>query len=80
MIVQPHGRPLGEQILFLLFVPPIGAVLWWLSSRGLATMIQKGSVSEETKERQKRRFWMLLVGVYVLGVGMFIYAHFILQQ
>jgi hypothetical protein len=80
MIMSPNTRPLGEQVLFLLLVPPIIAICCWVASRGLATAIQGGSVSETTKGRQKREFWAVLAGMYVIAIGMFIYAHFIMPH
>jgi hypothetical protein len=49
-----------------LVAPPIGAALWWLSSRGWAGAIQGGAVSEKTRVRQRYGFWVVLGVIYVI--------------
>jgi hypothetical protein len=55
-------------IWLLLFAPPCIACVWWLLSRGWATIVQGGSVSERTVKRQRIEFWIMLVAAYVVAV------------
>jgi hypothetical protein len=66
--------PVWQQILLDLFVPPIGAVVWWLCSRGWALTIQGSAVSEQTRKREKRGAIILLAIAYLLMFGITIYA------
>jgi hypothetical protein len=50
------------------------AALWWIVSRGWATTVQGGVVSERTKRRQKIEFWAVLILMYLVVFGMFLYA------
>jgi hypothetical protein len=61
--MRSNAAPLSEQIVIVLFAPPIMAVLWWAASRNLARILQGGSVSEKTKGRQRKEFWALLVAM-----------------
>lgn len=72
--------PLGQQILFLLFSPPIGALLWLFMARGWARQVQGGTISDQTKQRQKKLFWGFLIFMYIFNLGTFIYAHFIMSD
>ena len=65
-----------QQVLYDIFLPPIGALLWWLMSRGLATTVQGGTVSKETKRRQKVEFVVVLIATYVIMFSITIYAYF----
>lgn len=76
-MMRPGAAPLSEQLAILILGPPIMATLVWFMSRGWATTVQGNAVSETTKHRQKIEFWVLLVAMYVLGLGMAIYAWFI---
>lgn len=49
-------------------------ILWWLASRGWATAIQGGTVSDKTKRRQKIEFYIVLIAMYAVGFGMALYA------
>ena len=70
-----HGAaPLWEQLLILIAGPPAMAGLFWLMSRGWALTVQGGEASDRTKGRQKIEFWVVLVGMYVIGIGMALYA------
>jgi hypothetical protein len=51
------------------------AALWWIESRGFGRVVQGGSVSDRTKSRQKRGFWFLLGVLYLLTLGIMLYAH-----
>lgn len=55
--------------------PPIMTALWWVMSRGWALGIQRGKVSDRTRARQKREFFVLLVVLYLIGFGMSFYVH-----
>ena len=75
--MQAQGAaPLSVQVFILVLGPPIMACLVWLLSRGWASGVQGGGVSERTKRRQKWEFWAVLVGFYVMGFGIVLYAHF----
>jgi inner membrane protein involved in colicin E2 resistance len=66
---------LTQQILLDTFAPPVGVALWWLFSRGTATILQGGSVSERTRKREKVGFVILLALGYAIMFGITIYAH-----
>jgi hypothetical protein len=66
--------PLLQEVIFAIVVPPIITLVWWLGSRGLALTLQGGAVSEKTRRRQKRRFWVLLALIYAVVFGMLLYA------
>ena len=68
--------PLGQQILLDIIVPPIGTCVWWVMSRGWASAIQLGKVSDTTKKRQKSEFWIVLVIAYLVMCGITIYGLF----
>ncbi len=74
--MRPGALPLSEQILLDLVVPPVGAVVWWLMSRGLAGVLQGGKTSQTTKTRQKWEFWIILALSYLLMFGITIYGQF----
>jgi hypothetical protein len=69
-----HGLPLFQQILILIFVPPIMSGLWWIASRGLGLTLQGGSVSDRTKNRQASEFWVLLIVLYLGLFAIFLYG------
>jgi hypothetical protein len=75
-MIHEGALPLSQQILLDVFVPPIGTLVWWLMSRGWATAVQGGEVSETTRKRQKKIALALLIIVYVLGFGITIYGQF----
>ena len=66
--------PLSQQILLDIVVPPAGTLVWWLMSRGWASAVQGGKVSEATRRRQRRTAIVVLVAVYALMFGITIYA------
>ena len=68
------AAPLGEQVLILVIGPPVMACLVWLLSRGWASTVQGGLPSERTKRRQKVQFWVVLVVLYIMALGVFLYA------
>jgi hypothetical protein len=66
-----HTLTLSSILLLILF-PPIGALLWWLMSRGWAISIQGTDISERTKKRQRRTLFILLIIAYLCEVvGLF---------
>jgi hypothetical protein len=73
-LIRPGAAPVPEQLAILILVPPIMAALVWIMSRGWAATVQGGVVSERTKRRQKIEFWALLIAMYLIGFGMFVYA------
>jgi hypothetical protein len=72
--MRPGAAPLGEQIAILVLGPPIMSCMWWVMSRGRAMSIQGGAVSETTKRRQKKEFWVIFILMYVMLAGIFIYG------
>jgi hypothetical protein len=48
--------------------------LWWFAARGWALTVQGGTASSKTKRRQKVEFYVVLVVMYVVGLGMALYA------
>ena len=72
--MRPGALPNSQLILLDLLAPPIIAGAWWLMSGGLAGIIQGGSISAETKARQIREFWILLILIYLIAFGVTIYA------
>ena len=46
--------PLTQQYLLDLIAPPIVTCIWWLFSRGTATVFQGGKISERTKAGLQR--------------------------
>ena len=72
--MRAGAAPLWEQLAILIIGPPIMAAFFWLMSRGWALGVQGGTASDKTKQRQKIEFWMLLVAMYVIGLGMALYA------
>jgi len=72
--MRPGAAPLSEQLTIAATGPPIMAALWWLRSRGMARVVQGGSVSQRTKQRQKTGFLVLLGAMYLLALGILLYA------
>ena len=70
----PAAAPIWEQILIAVFGPPVVSILFRWRARGWALTMQGGSVSNRTKQRQNKEFWILLVVLYVLAIGTFAYA------
>jgi hypothetical protein len=67
---------LWQQLLLDLIAPPVLACLWWLGSRGWAWTVQGGQVSDQTRDRQKIGFVVVLVGLYGLMFGTTAYINF----
>jgi uncharacterized membrane protein HdeD (DUF308 family) len=72
--MRPGAAPLGEQLAILILGPPIMASLFWIMSRGWAHTVQGEVVSDRTKRRQKMEFWILMVVMYILDIGLSLYA------
>ena len=71
---RPGAAPLWEQLTIGIFMPPVMALLFKFMARGWAMTVQGGTVSQKTKRRQRIEFWGMLVAMYLLMWGMFIYA------
>jgi hypothetical protein len=71
---RPGASPLWEQLVIGILGPPIMAILFRFRARGWAMMVQGGTVSEKTKDRQRIEFWVVLILCYVIVFGEFIYA------
>jgi hypothetical protein len=66
---------LTRQFLLDLTAPPALACLWWLGSRGWGFAVQGGQVSNQTKNRQKVGFFVVLTALYLVMFGTtFIFA------
>jgi hypothetical protein len=68
------STPLWEQIAIVFLGPPVMACAWLLLSRGWAMAVQGGAASGKTKRRQRIEFWVLLAAMYVVTIGMALYA------
>jgi hypothetical protein len=68
---------LTQQLLSDLVVPPIGTCLWWLLSRGTATVIEGAQVSEGTKKMQSKGIFVILAIGYVAMFGVTGYSNFL---
>jgi hypothetical protein len=71
---RPGAASLWEQLAFGLLGPPIMAILFRFMARGWAMTVQGGTVSNKTVKRQRIEFWGMLIAMYVLVLGEFIYA------
>ena len=74
--MRSGALPLYQQIVLDLLVPPIGSAIWAFVVRGWAGVVQGGTVTERTKQRQKIEFWVILVAAYLLMFGITIYGRF----
>ncbi len=68
--------PISQQFVIVIVGPPVMAALWWMVSRGYGEAVQGGSVSERTKSRQRRGFWIVLGLLYLVGFAILLYALF----
>jgi hypothetical protein len=71
---RPGAAPLWEQLAIGVFGPPIMAFILRFMMRGWAMTVQGGTVSERTERRQRIEFWVVLVLMYAIVWGEFIYA------
>ncbi len=74
MPMRSDALPFYQQVFIVFLGPPITAGLWWLLSRGWGEAVQGGSVSERTRTRQFRGFWIVLFLGYLVTISMAIYA------
>lgn len=73
-----NASPLSEQLLIIAVGPPVMAALIAILNRGWARAVAGVlgiGVSETTKREQVWEFWLSLWAMYVIGIGMFVYAH-----
>jgi hypothetical protein len=70
----PDAAPVWEQILISVVGPPVIATLWRFRARGWARTVQGGTVSVKTERRQKTEFWILLIVLYAIMIGVFMYS------
>jgi hypothetical protein len=75
MLIRSGSLPLFEQVLIDLVGPPIGAGLFWLLSRGWAVKVQGGSVSDRTRARQIRGFWLVMGVSYLFMIAITVYGY-----
>jgi len=62
--------------VWVLLVPPVMTALWYLLARawiGLLGTTNRPRVQSWTRSG----IWIILGGLYVIGIGFFVYAHFI---
>jgi hypothetical protein len=69
-----------EQLPFFILGPPTIAIIWRLMARGWAMAVQGGTVSERSKQREKKLFWGMLIFMYVFNFGAVFYAYFIKEN
>jgi hypothetical protein len=67
---------LWQQYLLDLIMPPIVTAMWWLLSRGNATAIEGGKLSQRTSGWLRKGFVIVLLGTYLLMFGITTYLHF----
>lgn len=70
MMTRREEKP---NVFFL--VPPFGAAVWWLMARNMARTMQGGTVSEASRKRQNKWFWIPMAAAYVLMFGITTYAY-----
>ncbi len=72
-MIRHAAAPLSEQVMYDIIIPPIGAAIWWLMSRGWTTALSTND-SEAVRGWTKSGFWMLLLAAYVLMFSITIYG------
>jgi hypothetical protein len=71
-----HGAlPLYQQILYDIFLPPVGVAIWWLYSKGLANRLGT-SDSPAVKGWTKSLMWIILAAAYAIMFSITIYGYF----
>ena len=71
-----HSSGLPSDVIWLILVPPVMAGMFYLLSRvwtGVLGTAKRPRVLRWTKSG----FWIVMGGLYVIGIALFIYAHFI---
>ena len=71
------GLPFLQQLILDAIAPPVLAVIWLGLSRGWAGVVQRGNLSEMTKDRQRVEFWIVLSVLYLMMFGITLYHHFL---
>jgi hypothetical protein len=71
--MRPGALPNSQIVLLDLLVPPIGAAFWWLMAGGWATLVQKGKINGESRQRQRFEFWVVMGLAYFVMFGLSIY-------
>jgi len=74
-MVRPGALPLYQQILYDIFLPPIGTGICWLMSRGLSNALGTTD-SPRIKWFTKRLMWFALVAAYVIMFSITFYGYF----
>jgi hypothetical protein len=77
MSMMNHALPIWQQIALDLFAPPIITALWWLKSRDWAEVVHRGDISETTKHRQNKGFWIVLGVLYLIAFAVTAYFNII---
>jgi len=72
---QSSSADSAQQIVLGIFGPPVMSAVCWVLSRGWAGFVQNGEISERTKNRQKKEFILVLIAMYLIVIGMTVYAH-----
>jgi hypothetical protein len=72
--VQPGGTPLPgyQQVLLLLFGPPIMTSIWWVMAGGL--LKTKNRVVQNATDRVA--FLTILILTYAVAISVEVYAHY----
>ena len=72
--MRPGASPLWEQVLFAIVGPPMMALLIRAGSRKWAHAVQGAALSQQTERRQQVEFWSVLIIMYLMVIGIVIYA------
>jgi hypothetical protein len=72
--MQTGTLPLSGQLAVLLLGPPIMAALWWMLGTVWSHVAQGGNPTPRTKVWASKGFWILLVTMYAIAIGMAIYV------
>lgn len=70
------GSQLLSDALWVLLVPPIITALWFLMARGWTKAL---GTDKRPRVQGWVRFagWFVFGGLYLIGIGLFVYAHFL---
>jgi hypothetical protein len=71
----PGALPIGQLIALDLLFPPVGAAMWWMMSRTLASVFQGGNVTQRSKKLLNRSFLVVLAAAYLLMFGITAFAY-----
>jgi hypothetical protein len=75
MLVKHAAAPLYQQILCVIFMPPIVTGIWWLMSRGLTTSLGTNDSQAVTGWTKSLR-WFILIALYVVSIAFVLYGRF----